>query len=69
MTLSEFDAAAEAALASGDATALERLLRQAERNAARAIIRCGDHKRYRGRSAPRQECETCCRIREMEVGR
>ncbi len=53
MTLEEFDRAAEAAMASGDATALERLLETAERNAARAEIRCADHRRYRGVSLPR----------------
>lgn len=62
MTLQEFDLAVERAMEAGDLTTVERLLAVAEHNAARAVIRCGDHKRYRGTSQPRRNCGTCWSI-------
>lgn len=63
MTLTEFDRAVESAVAVGDLSAVERLLAVAEQSAARAVIRCGDHPRYRGASQPRNvHCRTCWTI-------
>lgn len=82
MTLEEFDRAmaqAESELVNtGDPTALEKLLSIAERNAARAVIRCSEHKRYQAKRQPvgtkkhPNGCVTCWKIwnaTRMEGGR